>query len=63
MGFLYSVLFLTILSYSVNYSAGQQCDANGLKRFDATFAKLLTLGGSGRLFPENKQDQLKKFCE
>ena len=59
----YSVLFLTLFLCLISYSAGQQCDANGLKRFDSTFAKLLTLGASGRSFPENKQEELKKYCE
>ena len=60
---LYSVLFIALSSCYLTYSSGQECDVNGVRRFDAVFAKLLTLGGSGRSFPENKQDQLKKYCE
>ena len=40
---------------------GQECDDKGLRKFDQTIAKTVTLGGTGRKFPTNKVD-FKKFC-
>ena len=57
------IVFIYLSFNLINTSVGQQCDTSGLRRFDTNFAKLLTLGSSGRQFPENKQDQLKKYCK
>ncbi len=41
----------------------QQCTAAGLKKMDATIAKLVTIGNSGRKLPENKGNDYKVYCE
>jgi hypothetical protein len=63
----YKLFLLTIITILiiilVQTSNQQQCTAGGLRKMDATVAKLITIGNSGRKFPENKGNDLKVFCE
>jgi hypothetical protein len=52
-----------VITVLVQTSNQQQCTAGGLRKLDATTAKLITIGNSGRKFPENKGNDLKVFCE
>jgi len=54
---------LLVINILVQKSFQQQCDAGGIRKVDTTVAKLITIGNSGRNFPENKGKDLKKFCE
>ncbi|CAG2172557.1 unnamed protein product [Oppiella nova] len=45
----------------VSYAA--DCDVNEARRIDGAMARLLTIGNSGRSFPESKGDDLKQYCE
>ncbi|CAG2175465.1 unnamed protein product, partial [Oppiella nova] len=40
-----------------------QCNASGLKRLDELVAKFVTIGNSGRKFPESKGQALQKYCD
>ncbi len=63
----YQIFLLTIITILttilVQTSNQQQCTAGGLRKVDATLAKLVTIGNSGRKFPENKENDLKVYCE
>ncbi|CAG2106143.1 unnamed protein product [Medioppia subpectinata] len=39
-----------------------KCETGWLKRFDSNVARLLTVGNSGRKFPEQRGSELEKFC-
>jgi hypothetical protein len=56
-------IFTILITILVQTSNQQQCTAGGLKKIDATIAKLITIGNSGRKFPENKGNELKVYCE
>jgi len=58
----YSFILL-VINILVQKSFQQQCDAGGMRKLDAIVAKLVTIGNSGRTFPENKGKDLKRFCE
>jgi hypothetical protein len=57
------IIFTILITILVQTSNQQQCTAGGLKKMDATIAKLITIGNSGRKFPENKGNELKVYCE
>lgn len=61
--FLKFSLIVVIINILVQESIGQQCTAGGERKMDATVAKLITIGNSGRKFPENKNEDLKTYCE
>ncbi len=52
-----------VITILVQTSNQQQCNAGGLRKLDATTAKLITIGNSGRKFPENKGNDLNVFCK
>jgi hypothetical protein len=56
-------IFTILITILVQTSNQQQCTAGGLKKIDATIAKLITIGNSGRKFPENKGNDHKVYCE
>jgi hypothetical protein len=61
---LFLLTIITILvTILVQTSNQQQCTAGGFRKMDATVAKLVTIGNSGRKFPENKGNDLKVYCE
>lgn len=57
------ILLIGHLSCAEAADSPYQCDENGLRRFDANVARLVTIGNSGRKFPENKDKELKVFCK
>ena len=57
-----TLLLVFIMLTMSGMSSGQQCDAKHFREFDNNVAKLLTIGNSGRKFPENV-DQLPKYCK
>jgi hypothetical protein len=56
-------IFTILITILVQTSNQQQCTAAGLKKMDATIAKLVTIGNSGRKLPENKGNDYKVYCE
>jgi hypothetical protein len=56
-------IFTILITVLVQTSNQQQCTARSLKKVDATIAKLITIGSSGRKFPENKGNDHKVYCE
>ena len=40
-----------------------QCSFNDMKQFDELVAKFVTIGNSGRKFPESKGPDVEKYCE
>ncbi len=56
-------IFTILITILVQTSNQQQCTARGLMKMDATIAKFVTIGNSGRKFPENKGKDLKVYCE
>ncbi len=41
----------------------QECSDSAARKIDGVMAKLLTIGNSGRRFPESKGEDLKTYCE
>ncbi|CAG2106144.1 unnamed protein product [Medioppia subpectinata] len=57
-------LVLTLLTTtSIIYGLPGKCEKGWLKRFDAKVARLITIGNSGRKFPERRGSDLKKYCD
>ncbi|CAG2166862.1 unnamed protein product [Oppiella nova] len=59
-----SCIILIIQNEHGHNAHGQknQCSANGMKRLDEIVAKFVTIGNSGRKFPESKGQVLQKYC-
>ena len=54
--------FVLILNFNVKNVHGQTCNAAGQRKMDGMVAKLITIGNSGRKFPEDKGKELKTYC-
>jgi hypothetical protein len=57
------ILLILLISSMVSISSQQKCDMNALRHIDNTVAKIITVGNSGRKFPEKKDNELKKYCK
>ena len=57
--FVYYVLAIILCSYV----RANDCNSAGLRKYDSNIAKLMTIGNSGRKFPENMGSEVKKYCE
>jgi hypothetical protein len=47
----------------IDKSSQQECSDSVARKIDGVMAKLLTIGNSGRKFPESKGEDLKIYCE
>ncbi len=47
----------------IDKSSQQECSESATRKIDGVMAKLLTIGNSGRKFPESKGEKLKEYCE
>lgn len=56
-------LIILIIDILVQLTFEQQCTSGGQRKTDATVAKLITIGNSGRKFPESKGPDLKVYCD
>ena len=56
-------LLVFVLANLWQLSSQQECDMNEARKIDSVMAKLLTIGNSGRQFPEAKGKPLKDYCE
>ena len=59
----YRIILSMFLVIMAKICAGQQCGENGMRQFDTTMARLVTIGNGGRRFPMAKGAPLKKWCE
>ncbi len=57
--FLFAFLTITLINKPIQ----QECSDSGARKIDGVMAKLLTIGNSGRKFPESKGEDLKIYCE
>ncbi len=58
----YLVIFILLLVHVVLILSAELCAPGGLKKFDSNIAKLITIGNSGRRFPDSRGSELKKYC-
>ncbi|CAG2103782.1 unnamed protein product [Medioppia subpectinata] len=57
------ILFVILAStFLINYAHAQTCNAKTLRKVDLSVARIITIGNSGRQFPEQKGTELKKYC-
>ncbi|CAG2108300.1 unnamed protein product [Medioppia subpectinata] len=49
-------------TFLINYAHAQTCNAKTLRKVDLSVARIITIGNSGRQFPEQKGTELKKYC-
>jgi hypothetical protein len=57
--FLFAFLTITLIEKSMQ----QECSDSAARKIDGVMAKLLTIGNSGRRFPESKGEDLKIYCK
>jgi len=57
--------FITLLLMILieNSLQKEECTESNARKIDGIVAKLLTIGNSGRKFPESTGEDLKKYCE
>jgi hypothetical protein len=61
---MFKVYLFTILTIIlIDKSSQQECSESATRKIDGVMAKLLTIGNSGRKFPESKGEKLKEYCE
>ncbi|CAG2105648.1 unnamed protein product [Medioppia subpectinata] len=53
---------IPIIDVLKGFPETNKCETGWLKRFDSNVARLLTVGNSGRKFPEQRGSELEKFC-
>ncbi|CAG2103781.1 unnamed protein product [Medioppia subpectinata] len=51
-----------MLAVLIRHSSQADCDVNESRKMDGAMARLLTIGNSGRHFPESKGHDLKQYC-
>lgn len=56
-------LFTFFMIILIDKSSQQECSDSVARKIDGVMAKLLTIGNSGRKFPESKGEDLKTYCE
>ncbi|CAG2113704.1 unnamed protein product [Medioppia subpectinata] len=61
--FIKITLIVAVLLALWTIAYGQDCSPKGMKRFDITMARLVTIANSGRKFPEAKGTEMKKWCD